>query len=53
MLVAICPRAARCTRDHILRSDATGERFKEALIEARAGVRVRLLFDSVGSLRRC
>jgi cardiolipin synthase len=43
-------------RDHvhlesyILRSDAVGRRFQAALIErARAGVKVRLLFDSVGS----
>lgn len=36
---------------YILRSDATGERFKQALIEkARAGVAVRLMYDSVGSL---
>jgi cardiolipin synthase len=35
---------------YILRSDATGKRFQEALLErARAGVRVRLMFDSVGS----
>jgi cardiolipin synthase len=35
---------------YILRSDRTGERFKEVLIErARSGVKVRLLFDAVGS----
>ncbi len=35
---------------YILRSDATGESFKRALIErALAGVEVRLLFDAVGS----
>jgi cardiolipin synthase len=43
-------------RDHvhletyILRSDATGKRFQQALIErAHAGVMVRLLYDSIGS----
>ncbi len=36
---------------YILRSDATGLRFQEALIErARRGVAVRLMYDSVGSL---
>jgi cardiolipin synthase len=36
---------------YILRSDRTGRRFQEALIErARAGVSVRLIFDSFGSL---
>ncbi|MEO6776273.1 MAG: phosphatidylserine/phosphatidylglycerophosphate/cardiolipin synthase family protein [Kofleriaceae bacterium] len=35
---------------YILAADQTGERFKQALLErARAGVRVRLLFDAVGS----
>jgi cardiolipin synthase A/B len=35
---------------YILRSDTTGKQFQAALIErARAGVQVRLLFDSVGS----
>lgn len=34
---------------YILRDDATGVKFQEALIErARAGVSVRLMFDSVG-----
>ena len=36
---------------YILRSDATGNRFKDALIEkAAAGVKVRLLYDEIGSL---
>jgi cardiolipin synthase len=36
---------------YILRSDRTGRRFGEALRErARAGVRIRLLYDAVGSL---
>src|SRR5512144_2348190 len=35
---------------YMLRADRTGNEFKEAMIErARAGVRVRLLFDSLGS----
>lgn len=35
---------------YILAADATGERFKAALIErARAGVSVRLLYDAIGS----
>src|SRR5262245_27946155 len=35
---------------YILRADRTGEEFKAALVErARAGVRVRLLYDSLGS----
>jgi cardiolipin synthase len=35
---------------YILRADRTGDEFKEALIErARAGIRVRLLYDSLGS----
>jgi cardiolipin synthase A/B len=35
---------------YLLRADRTGNEFKEAMIErARAGVRVRLLFDSLGS----
>ena len=36
---------------YILRSDNTGRRFQAALIErARAGIRVRLLYDALGSL---
>lgn len=36
---------------YILRSDKTGRRFAQALAaKARAGVRVRLIFDSIGSL---
>jgi cardiolipin synthase len=35
---------------YILRADRTGNEFKEVLVErARAGVRVRLLYDSLGS----
>ncbi len=35
---------------YILAADATGDRFKAALIErARAGVKVRLIYDAVGS----
>lgn len=51
MLAAL--RGARrtiCLETYILASDATGERFKEVLIErARAGVVVRVLYDAVGS----
>ena len=37
--------------NYIIRSDAAGRRFADALIErARAGVRVRLLYDAIGSL---
>ena len=37
--------------NYIIRSDAAGRRFAEALAErARAGVRVRLLYDAIGSL---
>ncbi|OGR85365.1 MAG: hypothetical protein A3J74_02145 [Elusimicrobia bacterium RIFCSPHIGHO2_02_FULL_57_9] len=36
---------------YILRSDATGRRFAAALgAKARSGVRVRIIFDSIGSL---
>ncbi len=52
MLAAI--RAARShihLETYILRDDATGRRFVDALSErARAGVAVRLLYDAVGSL---
>lgn len=51
MLAAI--RAARsyvCLETYILRDDATGRRFGEALAErARAGVEVSLLYDAWGS----
>jgi cardiolipin synthase A/B len=37
--------------NYIIRNDRTGRRFAEALIErARAGVRVRILYDALGSL---
>ncbi len=51
MLEAIAS-ARRCVHleTYIIRSDATGRRFQEALIErARRGVAVRLMYDSVGS----
>jgi cardiolipin synthase A/B len=51
MLDAIT-RAQRsiCLETYILASDATGDRFKLALVErARAGVKVRLIYDAVGS----
>ncbi len=36
--------------NYIIRDDATGTRFAEALVErARAGVRVRVLYDALGS----
>ena len=39
-----------CLETYILASDTTGDRFKLALVErARAGVRVRIIYDSVGS----
>jgi phosphatidylserine/phosphatidylglycerophosphate/cardiolipin synthase-like enzyme len=39
-----------CLETYILASDTTGDRFKLALVErARAGVKVRLIYDSVGS----
>ncbi len=39
-----------CLETYILASDATGDRFKLALVErARAGVKVRLIYDAVGS----
>jgi phosphatidylserine/phosphatidylglycerophosphate/cardiolipin synthase-like enzyme len=51
MLNAIrCAQRRVHLETYILRSDKTGEQFKQALIErAQAGVRVRLMFDSVGS----
>lgn len=52
MLAAI--RSARTTihfETYILRADAIGEQFLEALVErAQAGVQVRLLYDGLGSL---
>lgn len=37
---------------YILRGDATGNRFKDALLKkAAAGVKVRVLYDEIGSLR--
>jgi len=52
MLAAIA--AARATihfENYIIRDDATGRRFADALAErARAGVRVRVLYDALGSV---
>jgi len=52
MVAAIA--AARATihfENYIIRDDATGRRFAEALAQrARAGVRVRVLYDALGSL---
>lgn len=43
-------RSTICLETYILRSDSTGERFADALIErARAGVEVNLLYDAWGS----
>ena len=37
--------------NYIIRDDATGQRFADALVErARSGVRVRVLYDALGSL---
>jgi cardiolipin synthase len=39
-----------CFETYILASDTTGDRFKLALVErARAGVKVRVIYDAVGS----
>ena len=39
-----------CLETYILASDSTGDRFKLALVErARAGVKVRVIYDAVGS----
>jgi cardiolipin synthase len=39
-----------CFETYILAADQTGDRFKEVLIDrARAGVKVRLIYDAVGS----
>ncbi|HWV39283.1 MAG TPA: cardiolipin synthase ClsB [Vulgatibacter sp.] len=43
-------RSSICLETYILRSDRTGERFAEALIErARAGVEVNVIYDAWGS----
>lgn len=51
MLTAITQaKQSICLETYILASDATGDRFKLALVErARAGVKVRLIYDAVGS----
>ena len=51
MLEAIAgARESICLETYILASDTTGDRFKLALVErARAGVKVRLIYDAVGS----
>ena len=51
MLAAIsAARRTICLETYILASDRTGDRFKLALVErARAGVKVRVLYDAVGS----
>nr|HEX4315042.1 phosphatidylserine/phosphatidylglycerophosphate/cardiolipin synthase family protein [Kofleriaceae bacterium] len=52
MLAAIRGAAKTiCLETYILVDDTTGDRFKSALLErAKAGVRVRVLYDAVGSL---
>jgi cardiolipin synthase len=51
MLAAISTaKDSVCLETYILAADHTGDRFKLALIErARAGVKVRLIYDAVGS----
>ena len=51
MLEAIqAARESICLETYILASDTTGDRFKIALVErARAGVKVRVIYDAVGS----
>ena len=51
MLEAIsAAKRSVCLETYILASDTTGDRFKLALVErARAGVKVRLIYDAVGS----
>lgn len=51
MLEAItAAKESICLETYILASDTTGDRFKLALVErARAGVKVRLIYDAVGS----
>src|SRR5690606_11732251 len=52
MLEAIsAAKESICLETYILASDSTGDRFKLALVErARAGVKVRLIYDAVGSV---
>jgi cardiolipin synthase len=51
MLAALAAaRDAICFETYILAADHTGDRFKAVLIDrARAGVKVRLIYDAVGS----
>ena len=51
MLTAIAgAKKTICLETYILAGDRTGDRFKAALVErARAGVKVRLMYDAVGS----
>jgi cardiolipin synthase len=51
MLEAIqAAKQSICLETYILASDTTGDRFKLALVErARAGVKVRIIYDAVGS----
>jgi cardiolipin synthase len=51
MLEAIqAAKQSICLETYILASDTTGDRFKLALVErARAGVKVRVIYDAVGS----
>jgi cardiolipin synthase len=51
MLTAIAgAKKTICLETYILASDRTGDRFKAALVErAKAGVKVRLMYDAVGS----
>jgi cardiolipin synthase len=53
MLAAIASaRTSIALQTYILDEDETGRRFRDALIErARAGVDVRVLFDSIGAVR--
>jgi cardiolipin synthase len=51
MLEAIAnAKTSICLETYILAADRTGDRFKLALVErARAGVKVRIIYDAVGS----
>src|SRR5262249_61332201 len=51
MLAALAEaRHSICFETYILAADRTGDRFKDVLIDrARAGVKVRLIYDAVGS----
>ena len=51
MLEAIqAAKESICLETYILAADTTGDRFKLALVErARAGVKVRMIYDAVGS----